>query len=168
MQVIYSKSIKRVTLQRALVGKFIFYPKRCTLEDILILFDNLLWCQEKCQKDSGFKDKFGLHLKVQAQILKNLNLTNIVNSKHCHKISAAFTSNLESFAYDKRNVLNPLNRTKGKIEIRPSKQPGVLNDKLPPVQYIGVGYRDKGTAKKPWIDGSPSWQEIASTPLEEL
>lgn len=32
----------------------------------------------------------------------------------------------------------------------------------PPLRYIGVGYRDKGTAKDITIDGSPSWQEVAS------
>lgn len=32
----------------------------------------------------------------------------------------------------------------------------------PPQRYIGVGYRDKGTAKDLTIDGSPSWQEVAS------
>lgn len=32
----------------------------------------------------------------------------------------------------------------------------------PPVRYIGVGYRDKGTAKNNAVDGSPSWQVVAS------
>jgi hypothetical protein len=40
--------------------------------------------------------------------------------------------------------------------------PEVSNRKLPPKRIIGIGYRDKGTARDPAIDGSPSWQEVAS------
>lgn len=32
----------------------------------------------------------------------------------------------------------------------------------PPKRRIGVGYRDKGTAKIDFIDGCPSWQEVAA------
>jgi hypothetical protein len=35
-----------------------------------------------------------------------------------------------------------------------------------PLRRIGVGYRDKGAAKFPAIDGSPSWQEVASAPID--
>lgn len=31
-----------------------------------------------------------------------------------------------------------------------------------PPAYIGVGYRDKGNARIKHLDGSPSWQEVAS------
>lgn len=31
-----------------------------------------------------------------------------------------------------------------------------------PERFIGVGYRDKGTAKCDFIDGSPSWQDVAA------
>lgn len=32
----------------------------------------------------------------------------------------------------------------------------------PPLAYIGVGYRDKGTAADVSFDASPSWQDVAS------
>jgi hypothetical protein len=32
-----------------------------------------------------------------------------------------------------------------------------------PKRFIGVGYRDHGTAKKPHWDGTPSWQEVAGS-----
>lgn len=35
--------------------------------------------------------------------------------------------------------------------------------RLPPKQYIGKGYTDKGTARNPAIDGSQPWQEIGQT-----
>jgi hypothetical protein len=36
------------------------------------------------------------------------------------------------------------------------------NRKPPPKSHIGVGYRDQGTCRKPELDGSQTWQEIAS------
>jgi len=37
-----------------------------------------------------------------------------------------------------------------------------LDSPPPPKTFIGVGYRDKGTAKVVSHDGSPSWSEVAS------
>lgn len=36
----------------------------------------------------------------------------------------------------------------------------------PPKRFIGVGYRDHGTAGSPSWDGTPGWQEIASSTTE--
>lgn len=38
---------------------------------------------------------------------------------------------------------------------------GTPNKLLPPKAYIGKGYGDKGTAQKPELDASPSWQDVA-------
>lgn len=38
-----------------------------------------------------------------------------------------------------------------------------LSQNPPPKRFIGVGYRDKGTARVDSIDGSPSWQQVASS-----
>lgn len=35
--------------------------------------------------------------------------------------------------------------------------------RLPPVAYIGRGYNDKGNRRVVTLDGSPSWQEVASS-----
>lgn len=35
----------------------------------------------------------------------------------------------------------------------------------PPQRFIGVGYGDYGTCRKPEIDSSPSWQDVASSDL---
>jgi hypothetical protein len=34
-------------------------------------------------------------------------------------------------------------------------------------RFIGVGYKDKGSRKDKAVDGSPSWQEVASSFVEE-
>jgi len=36
-----------------------------------------------------------------------------------------------------------------------------------PKRFIGVGYRDKGNARNSSLDGSPSWQEVYHSSLEE-
>jgi len=36
-------------------------------------------------------------------------------------------------------------------------------DRTRPKRYIGVGYKDSGTKRDSAFDGSPSWQEVAST-----
>jgi hypothetical protein len=36
-------------------------------------------------------------------------------------------------------------------------------NKVPPARYIGVGYKDQGSRKVSHYDGSPSWQEVASS-----
>jgi hypothetical protein len=34
--------------------------------------------------------------------------------------------------------------------------------RLPPKRFIGVGYKDKGNCRQPELDGSPSWQRVAT------
>jgi len=34
--------------------------------------------------------------------------------------------------------------------------------RITPKAYIGVGYKDKGSRREPALDGSPSWQEVAT------
>ena len=41
-----------------------------------------------------------------------------------------------------------------------------LSQSPPPQRFIGVGYRDKGTARVDSIDGSPSWQDVAASKYE--
>jgi len=37
----------------------------------------------------------------------------------------------------------------------------------PPKRFVGVGYRDNGHRRNVALDGSPSWQEVASVHLED-
>lgn len=38
----------------------------------------------------------------------------------------------------------------------------ILTIDLEPKRYVGVGYKDKGNLRFSYIDGSPSWQEVAT------
>lgn len=159
--VVYGRRSKRINLQRSVVGLFAHFPKEAKREDLLVLFDNLLWCQDKSASDPDFAEKFGLHLKVLAYILKQVRVNERDFQSTAVWLSNRFLQNFNSFAYRKREVKNVYRRERGFVEIRRSQPSGVPNSKLPPERYIGKGYGDKGTAKKPELDGSPSWQEIA-------
>lgn len=168
LQVIYGRGLKRISLQRVLVAKVSYYPERVTMNDLLVLFDNILWCQDKCEKDPTFRDKYGLYLKVLAYIMKQNRVPPSLSYTYVKSLSNSFLKNLSGFLWEKRNTLPSDKQLRSKYEVRPSKQLGVELRKLPAPNYIGVGYRDKGTAKKPWLDGSPSWQEVAMRPIKEV
>jgi hypothetical protein len=54
----------------------------------------------------------------------------------------------------------------GQRELRNSFRVQFKSSWVPPkqvVRYIGVGYKDKGSRRFPELDGSPSWQEVATT-----
>lgn len=146
-----------------------FRPEEVSYKHLVVLFDNMLWFQDKAAKDPDFKQKFGITLKVLAYILKNMNLsTGNITKSQMAKLSKKFQENLKHFSLDKRNFRQPLKQQWNLVEVRSTKPLGISTKKLPPERYIGIGYRDKGTAKQPWIDGSPSWQEVASVPIERL
>lgn len=168
LQVIYGKKSKRVTLQRSLVSLIAYYPEKVTLKHLVCLYDNMLWLQDKSMQDPDFREKFGVTLKVLAYILKGLNLSRGVSVNQIRNLSEKIQTNLSHFTLEKRNLTQPLKQQWHLIEIRPTKSSGLSNKLLPPQNYIGVGYRDKGTAKKPHFDGSPSWQEVASSTIKEL
>jgi hypothetical protein len=54
----------------------------------------------------------------------------------------------------------------GQRELRNSFRVQFKESWIPPKRverYIGVGYKDKGSRRFPNLDGSPSWQEVATT-----
>lgn len=168
LRVIYGRRTKRVTLVRALVGLIAFSPQKVSRNHLLVLFDSMIWLQRKAQSDHDFATKFGIYLKVLSYILKHHRESDALTLKSVRTLSNSFLRNLSGFMIEKRNVNHVLARAMSRVEVRPGKQPGIEKRSLPPARYIGVGYRDKGTAKKPWIDGTPSWQEVASQPIGAL
>lgn len=161
------KTCKRVSLQRGLVSLIRFNPEKVTFQHLLTLYENMLWFQEKCTKDPQFKDKFGLTLKVLAYILKQLDLRTITLAK-VKLLSKKIDKNLKHFCLEKRNYDYVLKQQWKFVEVRTSQPLGKITKELPSPRYIGVGYRDKGSAKKPEYDASPSWQEVASSTIKEL
>jgi hypothetical protein len=168
LQVVYGRGSKRITLQRAITSKIVHFEKEVTLKDLLVLFDNLLWCQWKSEVDPDFKKKFGLHLKVQAYILIQERVNERDLRGTIKKLRNRFLKNFNHFIFPKRNVKNVLLQQYRFVEVRFPRPQGIDNKKLPPKSFIGKGYRDKGTAKNPAYDGTPSWQEVSNARLWEL
>lgn len=168
-RVIYGKRVKRVTLQRAIASKIAHFPEEVTFKDILILVDNLLWFQDKCLKDPVFSKKFGVNLKVLTLILKAKKLkTPRSLARNLKSMSASVKYGLSGFLIEKRNVKNVIKQQYRFVELRQPQSLGTPKSSLPPERYIGIGYRDKGSAKKPHLDGSPSWQEVATSLVENF
>lgn len=157
----YSRRLKRISLERYLVSKIIYEPEKVTFHDLFALYDNLIWLERKSQSDADFRRKFGKSLEVLSMFLKEVNLGSGFSVKALLKLSNKFRTGLEGFFLPVRNYPEYKSRFSGLFSVRALKQPQDANKHLPPKRIIGVGYRDKGTARDPAKDGSPSWQEVA-------
>jgi hypothetical protein len=134
----------------------------------LVLFDNILHLQELASKDPHFNDKFGRPLEVLASLLKEMRINNGLTQNQLKRLSNRFLEDLGSFLIPARHFEHVHQHIQGKVQFLVNKSLGTPNASIRPTAYIGIGYRDKGTARKPWLDGSPSWQEVASAPLWQV
>lgn len=155
------KRTKRITLQRFLISK-IAYGEDFSLIELAALFHNQLWLQTKCQVDPHFKVKFGTTLEVIATFLKECNFSRGLQPATISRMKAKALTLEGDFLIPKRNLPNLEAQLRNSISTKWRKPEGVEVSKLPPKQHVGKGYRDHGTAQKPEIDGSPSWQEVGS------
>jgi hypothetical protein len=161
MRVTYSKRLRRITLQRYLVSKIVWRPETVAFTELLTLYDNLLWCQDKSLVDPRFQEKFGSFLEKLTDLLKNTRFNEKTYQATFRKISKKLKEAAEGHLIPERNLKTVEKHVKGKFNVLPSKSSGVPVKQLPPVKVIGRGYRDKGTYRDPAFDGSPSWQEVA-------
>lgn len=168
-EVSYSKSLRKITCLRFVCSKIIYEPEKIKTVELIILYDLLLWSQDKALADGSFRNKFGNSLEVLSKIVKNFRLNLKVDRKIlARKLKIKFESELQSFIFPVRNYPSVKQKMSGNYHLKRSTQPGTENSKLPPVGYIGKGYRDKGSARNPTLDGSPSWQQIASSGYFQL
>jgi hypothetical protein len=131
----------------------------------LVLFDNSLWLQDKAASDKGFNEKFGEALEAITSILRDSRITSGLSNKAIRTLSNRFLKELEDFLIPKRNLSQVQRYVQGKYETRQGRQPGFPRKMLPPARYIGIGYKDKGSARNLAYDGSPSWQEVCTKRL---
>lgn len=158
----YSKQIRRITLQRYLVSKLVWQPEIVTFPELLALYDNLLWCQDKASMDPGFLVKFGTFLENVTKVLKSCRFDEKSYKATARKLSTLLREAGEGHLIPERNLLGVERHLKGKYTVIATKSTGIPNKSLPPVKVIGRGYRDKGTCRDPAWDGSPSWQDVAT------
>lgn len=166
-KIIYSKRLKRVTLQRVLVSKIIFFSKEITRTDLLVLFDNQLFLEDLASSDPSFRSKFGENLGGLSKLLKELRFERGLDFGLIARLKNRFLKELDGFYLPRRNYPLTSQRVRSLYEVRYQGDLGIPLKQLPPKKFIGKGYSDKGTARNTALDGSPSWQEVASIPLYE-
>jgi len=154
----YKAGIKKITLLRNLVAKQVYSPTGWSSDETYVVFDLHDRMSEQASADKEFSNKYGLWLNTLGTHLKELNPQKYpFKMKSVEQLAASLKSLLPSksafFGWEK----NPLKKISFAV---------TLNFKLPKIKitkpYIGIGYRDKGSAKNKAKDGSPSWQNVAS------
>lgn len=162
MRVLISPKIKRVYLQRFLLSKFFHFKEEVDLRDLCCLFENQLWLEKKCQTDNEFLNKFGNSLEELSLILKEFNFKSETSNRAIDRFSIRLKNSLEDFILPKRNYKEAFKLCNGHFSLKDSLPLGIEKERIPPSARIGIGYRDKGSAKDVAFDGSPSWQEVAT------
>lgn len=157
-----SPKVKRIYLQRFLLSKFVYFKEELRLEDLCCLFENQLWLEKKCQSDPDFSSKFGKDLESLSIILKEINFRVNTTDRTIDKFAKKLSENLSNFILPRRNYKEAKSKCNGSFQLEDAKSSGKLKSQIPPKSYVGVGYRDKGSAKNVAKDGSPSWQEVAT------
>jgi len=160
VRVCYSKKIKRITLQRLITTKIVFFKEQVTFGEILVLYDNLIWCQDKSFQDPSFHKKFNSSLEELSKILVKVKFQERRIPETILKLHLEL-KNLPDFYLPKRNFLGAWKHVVGKFEIRCVKEQGIPTKCIPPKPYIGVGYKDKGNYRNQALDGSPGWKTVA-------
>jgi hypothetical protein len=156
------KNCKRVSLQRYLVSKVIYEIKEVEFRDLAGLFANQLWLESKANEDPNFKEIYSSELDLLSSILKEVRIDKGLTIRAALKLRTRLTK-LERFPVPKRNFKTFKQRFENSVQLHTTRPLGINKKLLPPKAYIGKGYSDKGHAKKTEVDGSPSWQDVASS-----
>lgn len=161
-KLIVSKRYKRVTMQRLLVSKLLWDIDRFTGEDLLALYSNQLFLEDLAFKNESFRKKFGTSLEDVSNYLKAARIQKVEDvPRIAERFKKFIKIKLDGFIYPQRNYPNQLMLYNRYVEFRWTEPEGTLLAQLPVVKYIGKGYTDKGNARKPHLDGSPSWQDVS-------
>lgn len=157
------KKVKRVSLQRYLLTKFLYEHNRITEADILCLFENQLWLESKCLKDSQFCQKFGKVVFDLSELMKNQNPEEIT-LKSLNRLASRLGTKHQLFIVPERNYSQWKSRFSGCFNINPIRSKEIRDfyaKQPPPKRSMGIGYRDKGSKRDLARDGSPDWTEIS-------
>jgi len=149
-------------MHRVLISKLLYEIDKFTSEDLLALFDNQLFLENLASKNESFRLKFRMSLEDISNYLKAAKFKNLTDlPRIAEKFKRFIKIKLDKFIFPKRNYPNQLKMYNRFVEFRWTDPEGTPIAQLPPVKYIGKGYTDKGTAKIPHLDNSPSWQNVS-------
>jgi hypothetical protein len=161
-EVIYTRGIRRITLERLIISRIVWKKDNVTFDEIIVLYDNLLYLQDLALRDPSFKEKFGSTLEVLAKDLKNLDLNRQDPGMVSQLLYNRFRQSIyDNFIIPQRNLSTVEKHLCNAYTLRATKLPGIPIKMLPPKRWVGIGYRDKGSARNLAKDGSPTWQEVA-------
>jgi len=167
--VVYKRGVRRIHLQRLIVTRIRTRRNEVKVDEILVLYDNLLYLLELANRDPSFSNKFGKTLEVLTKDLQSLNLRTGIPSKIMDTLYIKFKNPIyNDFLIPSRNYKQSVRTLQRAYRLKATKH-NVSRPNPPPKRWIGVGYRDKGSARNLAEDGSPSWQEVAmSLTVKEL
>jgi hypothetical protein len=158
MHVVYAKKTKRITLQRVLISRMVFEKEKITIVDLLTIFDNMLYLQDMTKGDLKFKQKYGSSLEDLTIILKNSRITSNPTRASLDRLSERLRA-LDKFYLPLRNLASTEKWFKGKYSVVQGTKIGIPVDRLPVKRFIGIGYKDHGTARNLALNGTPTWKE---------
>jgi hypothetical protein len=159
------KRLKRSSNLQLQLAKFIFnaYVEGRTDKQVqtidLLLNEVVLALLDS--RDPTFKKKNGLLVRKLGLLLFFYNKSKTLNEfRQAVSLSEV---NLSELSMTERQF-NAANRNlKDVLVSYTDRQRTLSQNKIPPARFIGVGYKDKGSRKISSYDGSPSWQEVASS-----
>jgi hypothetical protein len=162
----FRKGIKKMTLFRFLLAKLLYEEKGgLHLDEFIILFELYYYFSEF--KDPSFLEKYSEWFYQTELFFKDLAeekefpiiMEESNSDKLIPKLQPILPSKLAYFGLKgQRNLSNSFS-----IILNRTLVPKSVKNK----RFIGVGYKDKGSRKDKAVDGSPSWQEVASSFVEE-
>jgi len=162
----YSPGTKRITLFRNLLAQLCYADYGLSLEETLVLFDLMSGFPEQVSKDKQFAQKYSewlitVHGALSALPVLSfpLVLTEDKRKKLAEELKPLLPSSHAFYGWKGNPALVH------SFKVIPNIDLG-LKKRLPPKRFLGVGYRDKGTAKDPAVDGSPSWKKVARVNAE--
>jgi hypothetical protein len=161
-KVVYKTGTKQVTLYRNLLARVCYEQGGINLDDIIVLYDLAQKMEEKRQKDKAFDEKYGAWLITRFDFIATLSpqvfpFTYKGNRQEAEEALRPFLPSRQAyFGW----VNNPVRSSPVEIRLRNPLAPPKA---LPQKRFIGVGYRDKGNRRDPAQDGSPSWQQVATS-----
>jgi len=158
--VVVKSKVKRISLQRGICSMILF-GEEIDEEIVHVLFQNQLWLQQKCLSDLEFQKKYGDFVLNLNKILKSSNFSRGLTEGAIDSLRLKLKEISDSL-YPQRNLQQIILKVRESFYTKTYKPSGKETKYLPSKRFIGIGYRDKGAARKPEIDGSPSWQEVSS------
>lgn len=166
----YQNGVNRMKILRYLFAKLV-WGEPLHLDEFLVLWDLWYKLDQQRLKDDQFFKRWGETLSRFNATLEELVSIEIFPVILDHASREELETFLGGSVYSYRAFVGLKSEVSSTWQLRVGN-PLAYPKRLPPERRIGVGYKDKGTARNLAEDGTPSWQEVtmdrsSRTPLLE-